>query len=105
MESASKKNEPNGLTGMLIYCEGNFVQVLEGEPEVVEAIYARILNDLRHKEIIEVSHQSIDQRSLGHWSMGFRAIDLAELLMCRPMRHFLMAVFQQPVSAHNPACR
>ena len=64
MASASKKNEPDGLTGMLIYCDGNFMQVLEGEPDVVDATFARISNDPRHKEI-----------------MGFRAIDLPELLL------------------------
>ncbi len=81
MESASKKNEPDGLSGMLIYCDGNFMQVIEGEPEAVDATFARISNDLRHKEIVVVSRLPIDERSFGQWSMGFRAIDLPELLL------------------------
>lgn len=81
MDSAWAKNEANGLTGMLIYCEGNFMQVLEGESDAVQATYLRISKDLRHKEIIEVLRQPIEQRSFDQWGMGFRTIDLAELLL------------------------
>ena len=80
MESASQKNEPESVTGMLLYCDGNFMQVLEGESEAVEATYSRISRDLSHKDIIEVLRQPVTQRSFGHWSMGFRAIRPSELL-------------------------
>ena len=47
--AASRRNNAGaGVTGMLLYVEGGFMQVLEGDDEAVGAIYARICQDKRH---------------------------------------------------------
>lgn len=43
-----RNNEPAGITGMLMYLEGGFLQVLEGERAQVESTYQRICADKRH---------------------------------------------------------
>jgi hypothetical protein len=61
---------PAGITGMLLYVEGGFMQVLEGEDEAVAAVYARICNDKRHwnTQVLLDRHAP---RAFRDWSMGF----------------------------------
>ena len=55
---------------MLLYCEGNFFQVLEGEEDAVHAIYETIKRDPRHSDIVKIIEEGISERSFGDWSMG-----------------------------------
>ena len=48
LERARHFNGLHSLTGMLLYIEGNFFQVLEGEAETVDAIYTKIMRYPRH---------------------------------------------------------
>ena len=48
-------NERLQVTGMLLYKEGNFIQVLEGEQETVEQLYIKIRADVRHTGATELS--------------------------------------------------
>jgi hypothetical protein len=72
--TASRRNNPKlGVTGMLLYCEGGFMQVLEGTPDVLASLYARIAMDKRHWNArILLDRQA--PRTFGDWSMGFRAL-------------------------------
>ncbi len=69
-------NERDGLSGILLYKDGNIMQVLEGEREMVEKRFHRIEKDPRHKDVIMIESGEIPQRQFGDWSMGFR--DLAD---------------------------
>jgi hypothetical protein len=66
-------NARNGLTGMLLYHDGNFIQALEGPREVVERTFARIANDKDHAGIVATRPMPITQRQFPDWSMGFLA--------------------------------
>jgi hypothetical protein len=70
-------NQRLGITGMLLFKQGNFLQVLEGERETVLARYKRIVRDPRHRKITTVSQEKIVQRDFPGCSMGFR--DLGSL--------------------------
>lgn len=48
LESSVRHNLENGITGMLLYSGGNFIQVLEGDQDKVGETYERILADPRH---------------------------------------------------------
>lgn len=76
MQSASADNKKVGITGMLLYCDGFFMQVLEGEEAMVDAVFMRISQDLRHKDVMTILREPIDQRSFSGWSMGFRVLAL-----------------------------
>ncbi|HVR76154.1 MAG TPA: BLUF domain-containing protein, partial [Planctomycetota bacterium] len=52
LEKSHVNNAKRGITGMLLYKDGNFMQVLEGEEEAVRALYARIALDPRHRGLI-----------------------------------------------------
>lgn len=78
LESAVRYNTAHGVTGMLLYVGGSFMQVLEGEESSVDAAFARVSHDARHDGILLVQRESIAQRSFDRWSMGFRRIGPAE---------------------------
>jgi Sensors of blue-light using FAD len=72
-------NARAGITGMLVYKGGNFLQVLEGEEEPVEALHRKILLDPRHKGIITLICGPLAERAFPEWSMEFRDLGAAEV--------------------------
>jgi hypothetical protein len=54
LDISRKNNANNDITGLLLYADGNFLQIIEGEKEAIEMTYQKILNDSIHKNIIEV---------------------------------------------------
>lgn len=71
------RNEERGLTGLLLYSGGNIIQVLEGPEEEVEATYAEIERDPRHRGLLVLMREPVEERAFPDWSMGFR--DLGDL--------------------------
>lgn len=69
---ARNRNKTLGVSGMLVFHGGTFLQALEGEKRAVNEVFASILTDPRHRDI-EVLHRGpgFDQRVFGDWSMGF----------------------------------
>jgi hypothetical protein len=76
LEQARPKNAKLGLTGMLLYKDGNFMQVLEGEPDAVRKLMETIEGDPRHRGYLALLQGTSEQRLFPDWSMGFH--DLAE---------------------------
>ena len=72
LETSRRNNTRVGVTGMLLYKSGNFMQVLEGEEEKVREVHERIQADRRHRGLITLLEQRGDARQFGGWSMGFR---------------------------------
>ena len=67
----SKKNNPGvGVTGVLCLSTNIFLQVLEGGRNAVSALYNKIAADPRHKDVVLLRYEEIDERSFGSWSMG-----------------------------------
>jgi hypothetical protein len=64
-------NAQHGITGLLLYSDGHYVQVLEGPQSAVQALYARIQQDPRHEQVVTVSAGPGPQRQFAEWSMGF----------------------------------
>lgn len=71
---AAARNTKNGVTGLLLYTPSHFIQVLEGEPTVVEATVTRIAADPRHEGLRIVSRTLIEERLFGLWAMSFRPL-------------------------------
>ena len=65
-------NKRRGITGVLIYNKGYFLQILEGDMTIVNTLfYERILKDKRHEKISVLSQGPIEQRDFTNWDMGF----------------------------------
>lgn len=69
---ARRNNTALGLTGMLVYKDSNFLQVLEGEQAAVEELYGKITKDPRHTGCTIFIQEPIVAREFADWSMGFR---------------------------------
>jgi hypothetical protein len=72
LEQARQKNAKLGLTGMLLYKDGNFLQVLEAEKEAVTDLVATIERDRRHKGVSVLLRGTSEERLFPDWTMGFR---------------------------------
>jgi len=67
----SKANNPKaGITGVLCYSEGIFIQVLEGGRTAVNQLYNRITADSRHSDVVLLNYEEISERRFAGWSMG-----------------------------------
>ena len=76
---ARSNNARRSLTGMLLYHQESFFQVLEGPPAAVDSIYQRISEDPRHVKIVKLIQESIDERSFADWTMGLGRMEQGEL--------------------------
>lgn len=68
---ARVNNSKVGVTGMLVYQDGAFLQILEGEEEAVRQVYEKIEGDARHNNVKLLLRSEIEERSFGEWQMGF----------------------------------
>lgn len=75
LKVSRNNNQKNGITGLLLYSDGNFMQILEGEKEAVEITYKKIVNDNRHRNIIVVANESVKKRNFSEWKMGYSVVD------------------------------
>jgi hypothetical protein len=71
---ARQRNEQLSITGLLLYREGNFLQVLEGPVSSVDALLDTIERDPRHHGMIVLSHVKIEERQFSDWRLAFRAL-------------------------------
>ena len=67
----SKAHNPTvGVTGVLCFSGGIFLQVLEGSRSAVNRLYNRIVADARHSEVELLLYEEIKERQFAGWSMG-----------------------------------
>jgi len=78
LDVSRRHNATVGVTGMLLYAQYSFFQVLEGEQEQVDRLMQLIRQDQRHKSIAIIIREPIAQRSFGDWSMGYAALAPSE---------------------------
>lgn len=74
-----RNNTAAGITGLLLYRGGNFIQTLEGTRPAVEDALERIGRDQRHRGIIVVLREAAPVRQFAGWSMGFENLDGVDL--------------------------
>jgi hypothetical protein len=78
LKSSNVRNKEAGITGMLLYKDGQFMQVLEGPEEAVKATFDRISRDSRHHGIIVLVKGAVEERRFPGWSMAFRDLNLPD---------------------------
>jgi hypothetical protein len=71
VEVSRRNNLASGLTGMLLYHDGTFVQALEGPADQVRKTLDRIEGDATHHSILVLIQDNVTKREFGAWSMGF----------------------------------
>ncbi|MDB5965654.1 MAG: blue light sensor protein [Polaromonas sp.] len=70
-------NPACGITGILCYGGGIFLQALEGGRSQVSDLYGHIQKDVRHKDVVLLHYEEISERRFGGWTMG--QVNMAKL--------------------------
>ena len=70
-------NPAAGITGILCYGGGIFLQALEGGRNPVSELYGHIQKDARHKDVVLLHYEEISERCFGGWTMG--QVNMAKL--------------------------
>lgn len=77
LRQAQQGNERMGITGALVYGDGQFMQIMEGEQAALEALYSHLGQDPRHKGLFKFADRAIPARRFSDWSMGFQVVSPA----------------------------
>lgn len=76
LKNSRKNNENRGITGMLLYIDGKFIQVLEGAKDDINRMYDVILTDPRHKKVSKIIEGQSLHRNFEEWTMGFKSMSV-----------------------------
>jgi hypothetical protein len=79
LEKSRAFNKENGLTGLLLYKERFFIQVLEGDESIIDSLFERIKVDTRHFNVLLILKKPIIARNFEEWAMGFKVPNLDKL--------------------------
>ena len=125
LEDARGGNARCGVSGVLIYKDGVFFQVLEAEEAVLEQLIENISADARHRDMKIVRREAIPKRDFDEWRMAYLTPNEADLArwtglegatdiaaMVEHVRHsgaalprvlmgIVDALAEQPPKAHN----
>jgi hypothetical protein len=70
LSQSRQYNPSSGITGILCYGGGIFLQAIEGGRSAVSELYGHIQKDARHKDIVLLHFEEISERRFGGWTMG-----------------------------------
>ena len=79
LDDARVGNERNAVTGALIFADGIFVQILEGERETLDRLLASISRDMRHRSMKVFYQCAITQRAFHDWRMAYLPVNVSEM--------------------------
>jgi hypothetical protein len=70
LSQSRQYNPTSGITGILCYGGGIFLQAIEGGRMAVSELYGHIQKDPRHKDVVLLHYEEISERRFGGWTMG-----------------------------------
>ena len=79
LDECRERNANVEVTGMLLFREQTFFQILEGDRAVVDALFEKLALDKRHTRVTKIIVEPIEQRSFAEWTMGYSKITTKEL--------------------------
>ena len=71
LEEAQSNNSEHGITGALVYTDGFFLQILEGDKLQVEALMRKISKDLRHETVSILHAAEVEKAAFPDWKMAY----------------------------------
>jgi len=70
LAQSRQANPAGGITGILCYGGGIFLQAIEGGRMAVSDLFGHIMKDPRHKDVVLLHYEEITERRFGGWTMG-----------------------------------
>ncbi len=71
LADARAGNQARNVTGALVYVDGVFFQLLEGDEAIVRNLMANIASDSRHQSVKVFYQAPVDVRAFDSWSMAY----------------------------------
>lgn len=105
LDRARAFNATQGISGVLLYADGQFIQVLEGPAAAVDALLVNIENDPRHDHVRVLMRRRLPHRDFAEWHMAFRQVGAGTLASHPNLSRFFDADFspQQFLPWASPA--
>lgn len=103
LNQARVLNARDDLTGLLLYRDGAFLQVLEGDRARVQKTYERIAADPRHTRVTTLIDATQAQREFPDWRMGFFALDDPAVLARPDVSAFLTEPLNHESFVNEPS--
>jgi hypothetical protein len=75
LASSRRNNETRDVTGVLLYADDTFIQVLEGDRATVGEVARVIRRDPRHRNFMVLVERNAEKRAFSQWQMGFKRLD------------------------------
>jgi hypothetical protein len=87
LKQARFDNARRHLTGMLVRLGNIYIQELEGEPGMVEAVFQTIARDTRHTEVKRLLVRPLSERWFPAWHLGCSQVALSDSIeFLNPLR-------------------
>lgn len=83
---AARLNRENGITGVLLHNEGDFMQCIEGSAKAVAETFAMINASRQHRGLIVLMDEKLTKREFAAWHMGSAGIPRSEMLALKTAR-------------------
>ncbi len=77
VETSRRKNALRAVTGMLLFRDGQFLQLLEGPEREVMSVFELVKRDPRHTGVKVLLSEAVPERQFPEWTMGFERLDEA----------------------------
>ena len=71
LNTAVAYNSKHNITGCLLYYKQEFIQLLEGQKEIVKELFSRISTDARHSDILVLAEGEKEKRTFDQWNMAY----------------------------------
>lgn len=85
LETAENYNNQNGISGILLYHSGLFLQLLEGDAAAVDLLYSKIFKDRRHNNVTTLFEVEAQKRLFTKWGMAYRDVNDLDIKMVNKM--------------------
>lgn len=79
LKKCRQNNEKASISGILLYLDPFFIQILEGEEAIVKALFDKIKRDARHQKVKIIFQKPVEVRAFPDWTMGFHRVNQEEL--------------------------
>lgn len=105
LTKSRERNARAGLTGLLLYKNNDFMQLLEGPEQAVREVLRKIEADPRHRQMTKLLEGFTAERQFPDWHMGFTNLDSATAKATPGYSEFLQTPLAVGLAAEPSACQ
>jgi Sensors of blue-light using FAD len=102
LQQSRRDNLIADITGLLLFKDGNFMQILEGPKDAVTTLLAKIRRDTRHECLMVIFEEETSHREFKDWSMGFKKVGSGPALAVPGFSDFLDLPLTSEQFSSNP---